>query len=727
MARITQGKQHKTSKYNLNATTRDHKVLSDKEKDINSFGVKDAMTGEYPTVDNQHPEMALPYLIPVAISPLKIDKLDKPLRSSDLILDAEKIGFIVNHLELPLYGKGKWGKPRKLNNSELPQGYPFFGKSEDPLDERLAKLLATKSKLVELTSLIKHKAEKFSDPVKFDEWDDADKLTIQRTQYFGRFLSIPASTDLIDVSYPKRFLEILDEVCKDYISSTESEMPSRTEALIRIQDAQETAIGGPSFASSGVDDYGNDYNAKRLITLADMPTPDYSIDPSYFLEQVYNWGEQLGLPDGSMAFASAISYRQGAKGHKPQSLWYFNGSEFVADYEAMSMESNQRVVYPAPHALNVVLTPIVYQMKTFRRKRLGMYHTPELMTEYIPRLNSQGSYSYESDFSGYDRTISNQIMRYAMMRLGQFAKKYKWEYKLFEMWLETTGVIFPNFLAADPEYVTYFKEGVSLLSGILPTSEVGSLISVASNLYALEPQFPNIVSQWRSGKFVILVQSDDVLFTTTKKLDEESFEHMMQTISLTAKLKEGNMFLKKLLPVGTLSKFVGKFPLAGTPLLSRQLIQTFFNENSYEGKPDAIVRLALKSRSEGLNTHPAFDKEFDDAWKAILASHEIFNTEGVIDTLYDGVLSLSDNDKLEVLKYSENDTGLAWLSKIYNRAESDPKARQMLQEMIKIGFNMDQFEDTAISQRKAYLTAMFTEPSKHSRDNMMKILSWLGN
>jgi len=637
--------------------------------------------------------------------------------------DAMKLGFDVQHFEMTLYGRSKQGRSRLLSNSELVQSYSnLYGSPSAPLPDRLAILARTRNDGISFTELLKGKAAAFSDPLKFDEWDDADRLTILRTQKYARHIAIPASTDLIDVQYAPRFLEIIREVAHHYIDGTESKMPVRSDAMTLLQDAKETAIGGPAFASSGVDSEGNGYHEKRLITLFDMPPPEYTLDPLEWLGAAYHWGESLGLPDGSMTFSAALSYRQGAKGHKPQPLFYHDGNEFTAIYEGMSWESNQRLVYPASHAFNVTVTPIVHQMKSFRKSKLGMYHAPEMVNDYIQRLNKQGYVAYESDFSSYDTTISNALMKYAVTCLAEKARKYNWEYNLYKGFLDTTGAIFPSFLTAEPQYVTFFSKAVTLLSGTLPTSELGSIISVSANLYALEQFYPSIVKDWIAGRFIILVQSDDVLFTLDQKIDEIKFSEAIRSCGLTAKLKEGNMFLKKLLPIGTLSKFNGKFPLAGVPLWSRQFQQTFFNESSYDGKPEAVLRLGLLSRAEGLNTHPMFDQSLDKAWKDILSKYPMFSS--VVNVLYDGVLALPDIDKQTIIAYSASEDGQAWLSQIYSRADSDPKAKQTLAELAKLGFNLADYEDTALSQRRSYLHAMYASPTPESRQKMHSILAF---
>lgn len=685
---------------------------------------RDLITGDYKRLNNLNPQPHLHLLLPVATDPISVRKLkdSERLTAHKLLEHAAKLGMNVEHLPFRLYSSRAQGESRDLANVSLAKGYPMYGKTNESLQARLKAVMEARSRGIALNNLIMEAAAKLSEPVKFDEWDDAKKFTIQRTRMKGRHLVLPAHPDLVGITYQKRFMEILDLVIDRYITVSEGHMPPRSQVMELITDAKETNVGGPSFASGSVDEHGYDYNQKRIITETDAPPPNYAQHPSEYLSNLYTWCESLGFPIPAIGLSSMLSWRQGAKGSKPQPLWDFDGSSWVAHYEGVSIESNQRVVHMSPHIINLILTPLVYQMKYARYVMPGLFHNPNLLDRNIQALNKQGSISYESDFSTFDLTISNALMVYIYRTFAKRAKKYAWEFEFFANYIEQTGVAAPSYVSDSHEDITFLQHGSSLLSGLLPTSETGSIVSITANLYALEKQIPNIVNLWLSGKFIILVQSDDVLFTLDKTIDEELFTFHMLQCGLKAKLKQGNMFLKKLLPVGTLRQHYGRFPVAGVPLWSRQIQQTLFNEKSYEGKPDVITRLGLLSRSEGLDKHPLSSEQLVSAWKDFISGYDILRP--VVDVLFDGVLALSHEDKAELLNYSESEDGAAWLSQLMNRADADPKARATVEELAKLGIDLSKFQDTSVSQRRAYVQALYSKPSADSRSALLKIAVW---
>jgi len=675
-----------------------------------------------PTVDNEHPNIGLRFLMPISISELSINDLpkDQIMSTTKLLKEAEMIGFTVSEYPLTLYSSSIFGRMRRLNNSELVIGYPMYGSTSDPLSKRLDSLRKTRDMLISFTK----NAEEFiqrnaPSEVYQDEKDDFERLTILRTQYFGRHLNLPASVDEPNQKYPKRLFEIMEIIAKHYASLANNVFRNRDEAIRSLIDARETAVGMPSGGTGGIDELGYDYHQKRVITLLDTPTPDYDMLPSDYLAELYRWGEELGLPNGSMTLASLITFRQGAKGHKPQPLWYHNGSEFVATKEAYSWESNQRLTYPASFVVNFILGPITAYMKAAQKRKLGMYHTPEFAMRYVPQLQKQGPYSYESDFSTYDKTMGNSLMVAAMRMLGKYSK-FSWEFEFAADYLQTTGAIFPSFHQPSVESVTYFEGGVSLLSGWIFTSALGTFISMAANLYCLEQQFPTIVNDWLNNKFIALVQSDDYLFTSPKKLDEEMYAERMSTCHLKTKLKPGMMFLKKLLPVGPLKDMKG--PINGVPLISRQPQQTFFNEADYTGKPDAIMRLALMSRIEGLNYHPYYVKHVRQEWEDIISSFEMFKP--LMPILYDGPLAMSEDDKRAIIEYAESDKSGSWLAQLMSRAEADPKSAALLEDLRKSGVDFSKFTDDSEGMRLQYLQALRTTPTDDSRRRLLSICKW---
>lgn len=717
MAIITQGRGGSSNKSSAS-------LLSDEGVLDHFVRTKDSFTGDFPRYDHMRPSLHIEALMPISSSPIKVSKLDHPLTSTEMLDQARKLGYDVSHHQMSLYGKSKFGRARLLSNSEFVNGYgSLYGSPNLPLDERLSILKKLWNTGIGIQEMIKKLASKHSESVANDEIDDANKFSMLRTDHPGQHLGLPTSPDIIGIQYDKEFFDVIDEVIRHYVSKTESLLPSKYDAMCAFVDAKDTAVGGPSFASSGLTNEGYGSHEKRIITLTDMPKVNYNMYPADWLNECYAWGESgLGLPDGSMTFSAYLSYRQGAKGDSPIPLYYFNGSEWLATHEGSSLYSKKRKVYPASHAFNLVITPLAYLMKLFRKMKLGMYHDPVHVAKYVKALNAQGPFSYENDFKSYDTTLPNVLLRYVAKKFAQYSTKYKWEFELFDAFLGTTGVIYPSYLLDDPSYITYFKEAVSLMSGTLPTSEFGSVLSVAANLYTLKAFDKDIVKKWVQGTFIILDQSDDVLFTWPTKIDEAKFESRMKGTGLTAKLKPGHMFLKRMLPVGVLSNEMKHFPLNGVGLYSRAIQNTLANEAVFDGKPDAIFRLGLLSRFEKLNSSPIHCKQLEEAVKDLLSSIPIF--EPVVDVLYQSVLSLPDSDKQDILTYSTSEDGLAWISQLIARRDSDPKAQIMLDELSRIGFNISDYDDTSLSQRKSYINAMNADPSSESRRMLESILAW---
>lgn len=663
----------------------------------------------YDLIDNSLPEKDVAKLVPVGLLPIKITALETPRTSFDLLKDAQKYGFREFNLSFKLYGRGKIGTPRRLDNSELIVGYPMYGADAEPTDIRVQRLKVKREEIISATKDLET-IESSIDPLLWDEEsDDALKFNIQRTRRFGRHLSLPFSNNLLTLnSYPRSFLELLSYVCAYIVKSTDKILPSRSECILSQTDAIETAPGAPLFAP------GDEiYHLKRLASLSITPVPTYDKPAHEYLSAVYNMGNQIGLPNSAMTWASYLSFRQGAK-RKPQTLWFENGSNFLSTFEAESMESNQRLVFPGAFPLNLLQGPPIYMMKLFRRRKLGMFHTPELQSRYIDSLKKQGNVCYVSDFSNYDMTVSNYLMRYVCKALGN--SKFKWEFDLFDAYLRNTGVIYPSYYgSSDPMSVTFLQGPVSLLSGWLGTSELGSIISLAVNLWALSLQIPDIVSQWVSGKFVILIQSDDVLFTLPKAIDEERFTADVAKLHIDTKLKLGTMFLKRMLPLGYLSSQKGQ----GRPI-SRIIQNTFGNEESYSDKIDAIIRLGLVARCEGLQFNPAWDK-YKPIFTGLLEGIDIF--EPIIGNYDEGLGALSSADIAAIQEFSSNE-GSAWVTKLLNRADSDPAAAALIAQLSQVGFNFDPLKETLLDQRREYYKALLKIPDNDDFKNFHSFASW---
>lgn len=691
--------------------------------------MKNPMTHTYPSLDHQNFKASeLSMLIPIAMSKIAIIKRPKPITSSEILVEAQHFGFETIDAIFNVFSRTAIGATRRLNNSELVAGYPMISPTKAPLSQKLNDFTQVRRDVFafieEAMDEIKNKF-KHSQAIIDDEIEDFRKTTVLRTKYLGRHLQPPANLKIKRPVPPKRFYDILNAVIKHYAGTVKADLPSRREAMESFVDAPETFLGGPTFATGAIDDQSHDYVVKRLFTALDCPVPDPDNEPPVqYLERLYAWGVSLGIPVPEMTFAPMVSYRRGAKGHKPQDAWFFNGYEYESTHEIESAYANERLVFMAAWVWNLIKSAASYVLKSFRKKKVGMYHSPDRAAVYIPKLQAQGTKSYESDFSNYDLTIPNFLMVHTMRQFAMEVPQFAWEFELTALWLENTGVIYPSYSSQEPGAITFFKGPVGLVSGDILTSEIGSVLSIASNLYALEKWIPNVVNDWISNKFVALVQSDDFLTTTNVIIDSEEYTTRMAEVGFVAKWKPGMMFLKKLLPVGDMQQYYKPgFPITGVPLLSRQPQQTMFNEQDYTGKPDAIIRLALLSRMEHLDFNPTYSANLRSKWEKILLSRPVYAP--LKEVLYKGVLALSDEDKLAIIQYSNSDAGMAWLSTLYSRADSDPKSAATIEELSKLGLDLSKFQDTSLSARRANITALYMQPNEKTRADIMKIIPWL--
>jgi hypothetical protein len=253
----------------------------------------------------------------------------------------------------------------------------------------------------------------------------------------------------------------------------------------------------------------------------------------------------------------------------------------------------------------------------------------------------------------------------------------------------------------EPGSVTFMSGLVSLLSGWYITSEMGSIISLAANLYALEDQVPSVVNDWIKGNFIMLVQSDDVLFTLPKKIDSEPFAARIESLGMKSKLQEGAMFLKQLLPLG----YLAFNKLKSAKPIVRLVTNTWGNEQNYSAMPDAVIRLGLFGRAQNVLNNPIW-KHMRPSFDAMLETSDIYNDSHTLSNYDKGIEYLSEEDVNTIREYSEG-SGLGWLSKLMNRADADPYAATTLRLLGELGISTEALTDELLKQRQMYLTTLF--------------------
>lgn len=636
-------------------------------------------------------------LIPVTLDPIKITKLAKPMTSSDIITTVGKLGMGYKEIPLPLFRESKFGKPRRRDNLDLINGYPQYGVGEPGLNN-LKSMRA--SVAAQRTSLMSAMPDYLVDA----EDEDFKKLSILRTTYYGRHLQPPIALNLKQVGHPADLDTMLVRVCKHYAGKATYTKSGR-EAILDGTDAKDTALGPPSFSA------GEDYHARRLITMKCTPVPDYSATPYDYFQRILAWGSSLfAVPE--VVYSSYLSFRQGATA-KTTPLWQMAGFGFQADYESTALYTRQRAVWAAPFWLNVILTPLVLRFKSSRRAILGMWHDPESQAKYIPKLQAQGSRSIEVDYSAYDTTIRNSLMVRTYMILADMGYS-SWEAELMALITQESSAITPSFVG-DPGAVAIFSQKAGLMSGILPTSELGSILSITFVLTALQRQRPDLVDKWFTGEHIILVQSDDVLTTVSGDLDLELFARAFESFGITAKVKDGPTFLKVFLPVGKVKTIAKPF--------SRNIQQTFGNEDSYEGKPPAILRLALAARCNLIQGHPLFKTHFPSVLD-MYADHFDYCKEVDRENWLKGDFTVSQTDLRAVEQYAHSVGGSEALINILERAKFDPSAASILRYLTAQGLDLSFLEADQVTARREYTHALFETPTNADHQQLLEICRW---
>jgi len=650
-------------------------------------------------IDLRHPEVS--GLIPSLVYGTKMTKLESPLTTDGIINQARRNGLDYNEVSLSLFRETKFGKARRKDNSDMISGYPQYGVGSKGI-----------SNLRSAVSFLKDFGSTFMDdvseksPVLADmENEDFKKLSILRPVFWGRHYQPPISPTFKRVIFPEPFLAIAKQVIKRYAQAATYTKSGRS-AILDGTDAKATALGSPSFQADDVL-----YHQYRRLTLKAIPPPDYSRPPGEYLSNVLNFASSMfHIPE--FIISSYLSYRQGAT-NKPIPLWFPSGFGGRAEYEATGIYTRQRAVWAAPFWLNVLVTPLVLRMKSSRKAILGMWHEPALQARYIPFLQKQGSKSYEIDYSGYDTTISNELLAWFYEQLAQ-AGFATWESELMAQVTRMSGAITPSFTNTT-DAVSFFNGNVTLMSGLLTTSEIGSIISISLVLYALSRQDESFLKRWLNGSFVILVQSDDVLFTTDVDIDIERFSADLAKCGITAKMKEGSTFLKRFLPVGHIKKL--------SRPISRISQQTFGNEDRYDGKIDAILRLALSARCDGVQNHPYFNKY----WPTLLEgmrSHFDYIKDLDWDSWIKGKFVISPRDLKAIQEYATSLKGAIDLTSLIERAKFDPSAQAMLDHLLAFGIDLSSLITDQIKARAEYVSDLFSTPTQDDIRKLLAICKW---
>lgn len=599
-----------------------------------------------------------------------------PLTSGHLVDELSSRGVRLTDLPFSYYRQEVYnGRNRELSNQDCIKGkipvYGDFSRFKAVYDE-LQVLIA---------NMLSHYTSRQDGSILARmELEDLEKITMQQWKPTGWFLQSPiCDREIPDVyHHPEARAMVRKILARVYVPKIKDLLNRDFRTLAMMDDdPPDTLTGAPFFGA------GEQTPARRWLTLALTPDPDRT-SPSEWVSRIISMGESLGYP-GATYFSPVIATRFGPF-KKPTPLWERIDGGYQAQWQATGVYNRIRFVYPAPYAVNFLLSPLYVQMSHARQATLGLWHDPESRSRYIPRLQAQGKYPWSIDFSGMDTAMWKPVVIMIMEEMEK-AGLFKWSTSMFRQLYPLMEITLPSYSAV-PNMVTAFGGMKSpWCSGFKLTSEMDSIYGLAVLLSCLDRQHPGLSDKWCAGEFVILSLGDDICFTSNFTIDQDKLaSDALEIWGAKLKIQEDAIFLKWCMPIHReVPKLCRTF--------SRVIQQTFFNEDRYDGieggaRPPALLRLALQARLAGLSDHPDFKLWWPSLVKIIkkLAYMDSADSD-YLKGLDKAAPQLSQADVREIYDYSLRTPN--YFLNLADRAKYEPSAAALLALASRYGLQTD--------------------------------------
>jgi hypothetical protein len=557
-------------------------------------------------------------------------------------MEAELIrkGAVIKELPVPLYRAGTYdGTVRLLDNSDWLKGKePIYGDMEG--------LTRLRAQLIPVLNRWTEECSKSESLVASMEMQDLEKITAQQWKPPGWFLASPVTDAPVPKVLSAKARRAMRAVAKRYAMVLTRDgflHKSLKELTLLDSDPPDTMTGAPTWVGGpGVT------HAARLAALRAFPEPMEN-DPLGWAERVRILNKQLGYPDG-VGYSPVVSTRQGPM-RKQVLLWIREEFGYRAAYAAKGLYSRTRFVYPAPYAINFLLSPLYELCSTARKRIPGLWHDPASQEHYEKLLQRQGSHPYSIDFSGMDTGMWPNIIQEIISQLLN-AGFPAFPLQAFSELYKTMLVCYPSYYG-DPSSITALSGPVRpWCSGFKLTSEFDTIYGASVLLTCLEDQIPGTIERWEKGEFVFGELGDDIILTLSNEVDDKRFaETALKEWGAKLEIIHDALFLKWMLPITPEVKVKAK-------TFSRFVQQTFFNEDRYSGtrggaKPDAILRVALIARFDGLVNHPWFKRWWPDLLPLVMELPFVKTADAAYkQALQSGMVpKLTDQDVAQILAY----------------------------------------------------------------------------
>lgn len=645
--------------------------------------------------------------------PIVIEKLSQQLSSAQLVSDLARHGVSTTELPLRLYNEGSvHGKPRKLDNSDCITGKENLYPSMEQFLDIYSSLEALIKEMLAF-----YKPKEASDMIASMELQDLDKVTMQQWKAPGWHVQMPFSPDQKADLGPEA-LSAIDRVVARYRKALGNDYSQTADpngwkaATLEDSDPPTTLTGMPAMAS------GDLTLTTRLTTLKAWPSPlDY--EPEMWVNACNSLGASLSLPP-NVVFSTTVATRLGPL-RKPANLFAITGGGYQALYSSVSAVNRVRFVYPIPYPINFLLSSIYVSLSDARRRILGLWHDPESMDRYLPKLKSQGSIPWSIDFSGMDTTMSPGLILAINAALVKH-DFYSMPLNKFSALYPKIGILMPS-LQASPSTCTFLQgKKKPWPSGMKLTSEYDTIFGASVLLSVLDVLRPGTFDEWERGEFMFCELGDDIMFTANWEVDPDQLTKLAKDMwGADLKIMKDAIFLKKFMPV------IPSVPKLTRPL-ARFIQQTFFNEDSYTGikggdRPDAIMRIALSARMESLSDH----RDFHLFWPKIFPivaklGYMERSPSTYVKAIETGKPTYMREDILETAAYSAKVPD--YLAKLLDRAKFEPSAAAFVRTLEAEGLSFD-LSLPGPEVRKLLLEAFLHTPNAKDLQELQRLITYV--
>lgn len=375
-----------------------------------------------------------------------------------------------------------------------------------------------------------------------------------------------------------RFKKLLDETIKDQ------------------GDPLDTGVGYPLFKGSAMKEGVPEAKIEILEMFNNIGTRGYNW-PSV-REEIASRVKDPVLSRHPLAVAEI---RRQGPGFKWSHIWKPTQTGLKLQYDERGHTVN-RVAFMAPYVLNLYLSPIQSEWKTLRKMIPGLIFDGDIRTKTFAFIKSRKPYLMESDYSNYDRTIPNNLMKAFFAGYCNGLPHSDYYFALLQQTHSNLSLIWPDWTTDQRGVGFAFNVSeLGLLSGLKITSEIGTFCNllvvikslVEAKLFTEETIYDYLISQ-QGNSFAdpyYLIASDDTLLIhpDLDKLRDlvNHFIANAELAGLKGKLEIGDRFLMRHMHHGK-----------DTPLIARVWQNTLSNEEPYIDPLKFIVGLC--ARTDGL-------------------------------------------------------------------------------------------------------------------------------